>query len=80
MVHSFKGKEEICVNYFKNLFAESLGCPILEILDVLNMFPQVIFDEMNEVLDVEVSESKILGVLSSMLRVLGLMVIMLNYT
>lgn len=80
MVHSFKGKEGACVNYFKNLFAESLGCPILEILDVLNMFPQVIFDEMNEVLDVEVSESKVLGVLSSMLRVLGLMVIMLNYT
>jgi hypothetical protein len=80
MVHSFKGKAEACVNYFKNLFAKSLGCPILKILDVLNMFPRVISDEMNEVLDVEVFESKVLGVLSSMLRVPGLMVILLNST
>ena len=47
MVSSFKEKKEVGEWFFKNLFKESEGCNIQEILKVINLFPRMISEEMN---------------------------------
>jgi len=57
---------EVGVHHFKSLFLEPQGCPILDTLDTLNLFPWKISKEMNERLEEKVSESELLGALSIM--------------
>ena len=47
MVSSFKEKIEAGECFFKNLFKESEGCNIQEILKVINLFPRMVSEEMN---------------------------------
>ena len=56
MVSSFKEKVEAGERFFKNLFKESEGCNIQEILKVINLFPRLINEEMNNLLKEEVTE------------------------
>ena len=45
---SFEEKTQAAVEHFQGLFKETEGCPITEILEVLDMFPSDITEEMNE--------------------------------
>ena len=56
MVSSFKEKAEAGEGFFKNLFKEPTGCNIQEILEVINLFPRMIDEEMNNLLKEEVTE------------------------
>ena len=47
MVSYFKEKVEAGEDFFKNLFKELAGCNIQEILEVINLFPRMIEEEMN---------------------------------
>ena len=42
MVSSFKEKAEAGEEFFKNLFKETTGCNIQEILEVIYLFPRMI--------------------------------------
>ena len=50
MVISFKEKAEAGEGFFKNLFKEPAGCNIQEILEVVNLFPRMIDEGMNNLL------------------------------
>jgi hypothetical protein len=58
-ISSFEEKEEAWKSYFKNLFKEPLGCLIDKILKVINLFPRVFIEEMNDFLKVEVTKDEI---------------------
>ena len=47
MLSSFKEKAEAGEEFFKNLFKEPIGCNIQEILEVINLFPIMIDEEVN---------------------------------
>ena len=59
MVSSFKEKAEAGEELFKNLFKEPIGCNIQEILEVINLFPRMIDEEMNILLKAEVIEEEL---------------------
>ena len=59
MVNSFKEKAEAGEEVFKNMFKELAGCNIQEILEVINLFPRMIEEEMNTHLKVEVTEEEL---------------------
>ena len=59
MVISFKEKTEVRERFFKNLFKESEGCNIQEILKVINLFPRMINEEMSNLLKEEVIEEEL---------------------
>lgn len=54
------------VKYFQKLYKEKEGCSIKEILKVLQVFPKVFSDDMNKLLDEEVTKVEVYGPLSSM--------------
>ena len=56
MVNSFKEKDEAREGFFKNLFKEPAGCNIQEILEVVNLFPRMIDEGMNNILKEEFTE------------------------
>ena len=45
--------------FFKNLFKEPVGCNIQEILEVINLFPRMINEEMNNLFKEEVTEEEL---------------------
>ena len=51
----FKDKAKATVNHFQKRFTAPLGCPIYEILEVLNMFPRLVTEEMKQDLLEEVT-------------------------
>ena len=59
MVISFKEKSEAREGFFKNLFNEPSGCNIQEILEVVNLFPRMIDEGMNNLLKEEVTKEKL---------------------
>ena len=59
MVSSFKEKAEAGEGFFKNLFKEPAGCNIEEILEVINLFPRMIDEEMNNLLKEEVTNEEL---------------------
>ena len=59
MVSAFKEKAEVGEEFFKNLFKEPTGCNIQEILEVINLFPIMIEEEMNIHLKAEVTEEEL---------------------
>ena len=58
MVSSFKEKTKAGEKFFKNLFKEPEGFIILEILKVINLFPKLITEEMNNFLRKEDTEEE----------------------
>ena len=59
LVYPFKEKAEVGEWFFKNLFKESEGCNIQEILKVISLFPRLINEEMNNFLKEEVTEEEL---------------------
>ena len=59
MVSSFNEKSEAGKSFFKILFKELEGCNIQEILKVINLFPRLIDEEMNNSLREEVTEEEL---------------------
>jgi hypothetical protein len=68
LVSSFPNKVEARVSYFSNLFFEPVGCPIQEILEVVQKFPTVFTEEMNSSLTNEVSEEELAERLSPLCK------------
>ena len=58
-VSSFKEKAEAGEEFFKNMFKEPTRCNIQEILEVINLFPRMIEEEMNIHPKAEVSEEEL---------------------
>ena len=58
-VSSFKEKAEAGEEFFKNMFKEPTRCNIQEILEVINLFPRMIEEEMNIHLKAKVSEEEL---------------------
>ena len=65
MVGSFSEKTQAAVEHFQGLFKEPEGCPIAKILEVLDLFPRAITEEMNEELAKDILEEEIKKVLHS---------------
>ena len=63
MARSFPEKTQVVVEHFQGLFKEPDGCPIAEILEVLDIFPRAISEEMNEELSKDILEEEIKQVL-----------------
>ena len=59
MLSSFKEKAKAGEDFFLNLFKESMGCNIQEILEVINLFPRMIEEEMNIHLKAGVTEEEL---------------------
>ena len=59
IVSSFKEKVKAREGFFKNLFKEPACCNIQEILEVINLFPRMIDEEMNNLLKEEVTEEEL---------------------
>ena len=59
MVSSFNEKSEVGKSFFKTLFKEPEGCNIQEILKVINLFPRLIDEEMNNSLGEEVTKEEL---------------------
>ena len=51
----FNDKEKVAVNHFHKIFTAPPGCPIYEILEVLNLFTCLITEEMKQDLLEEVT-------------------------
>jgi hypothetical protein len=56
---------EVGKYFSSSLFKEPVGCPIIDILKVINLFPNSILDEMNVSLQVWISKTEIFSTLSS---------------
>ena len=65
MARSFLEKTQVVVEHFQGLFKEPDGCPIAKILEVLDLFPRAITEEMNEELSKDILEEDIKQVLQS---------------
>jgi glutaredoxin 2 len=65
MVKYFEKKVETGRGHFSTLFKEPTGYNITEIMKILNMFPSVINDEMNQALEAYVTSEEVFSVLSS---------------
>ena len=52
----FKEKTKESVDHFQKIFSAPLGCPISEILEVLNLFPRLITEEMQQDLMKDVTQ------------------------
>jgi hypothetical protein len=63
MVSSFAKISKVGVNYFGGLFSTPYGCPIKEILEVIDLFPRSIIEDVNESLQEEIMEGKVLATL-----------------
>jgi len=59
VVASFEDNAKLAVNFFNNLFSTPPGCPIQEILEVVEKFPIVFTDEMNLSLKQEVTKPEL---------------------
>ena len=53
------------MEHFQGFFKEPAGCPIVEMLEVLDLFPRAITKEMNEDLTKDITEEEIQQVLHS---------------
>ena len=56
---TFEEKTKVVVEHFQELFKEPVGCPIGEMLEVLDLFPRAIRDEMNDELTKDILEEEI---------------------
>ena len=61
----FKEKAKAVVEHFKKRFSAPPGCPITEILKVLNLFPRLITEEMQQDLMEEVTEDELSKIIST---------------
>ena len=68
MAKTFEEKSKVVVEHFHKLFKEPVGCPIGEMLEVLNLFPRAITEEMNDELTKDILEEEITQVLHSFQR------------
>ena len=55
----FKEKAKVAVDHFQKRFIAPPRCPIYEILEVLNLFPQLITEKMKQALVEEASEEEL---------------------
>ena len=62
---TFEEKTKVVVDQFQELFKEPAGCPIGEMLEVLDLFPRAIIEEMNGELTKDIVEEEIKQVLHS---------------
>ena len=53
------------MEHFQGLLKELVGCPIFEMLEVLDLFPRLITEEMNEYLTQDIKKEEIKKVLHS---------------
>ena len=53
------------MHHFHKRFSAPPGCPIIEIMEVLNIFPKLIIDEMKQDLMKEVTEEELAKILAS---------------
>ena len=56
---TFEEKIKAVVEHFQELFKEPAGCPISEMLEVLDLFPRAITEEMNDKLTKDILEEEI---------------------
>ena len=59
MVSSFNEKSGARKSFFKTLFKEPEGCNIQEILKVINLFPRLIDEKMNNSLREKVTKEEL---------------------
>ena len=64
----FHDKAKEAVNHFHKRFTEPPGCPISEILEVLNLFPRLITEEIKQDLLEEVTEEEFNKIIHSFQR------------
>ena len=62
---TFEEKSKVVVEHFQELFKQPAGCPIEEMLEVLDLFPRAITEEMNDELTKDILEEEITQVLHS---------------
>ena len=48
MVRAFPEKTQAVIDHFQSIFTKPEGCPIIDILEVIGLFPRIITTEMNE--------------------------------
>ena len=62
------------MHHFHKRFSAPPRCPIIEIMEVLNLFPKLIIDEMKQDLMKEVTEEELAKILASFQKgnILGL--------
>jgi hypothetical protein len=68
MVFGFEKTAQAGNTFFSNLFKEPLGCPTVEILKVISLFPSHITLELNDELKCEIIENEFFQTLSSFQR------------
>jgi hypothetical protein len=64
----FSDKVEAGVHYFNLMFKKLVGCHIGKIMQVLNLVPSLIMEEMNDILEVDISYEEIFLTLNSFKR------------
>jgi hypothetical protein len=64
-VFSFKYIAKVGKAYFSGLFKDPPGCPILEILKVVEIFPRSFTVDMNEYLQAEILEGEVLAIIEA---------------
>ena len=63
--HLFKEKAKATLEHFQKRFTAPPGCPISEILEVLNLLPKIITEEMQQDLMEEVIEEDLNKIIST---------------
>ena len=56
LAKTFEEKSKVAIEHFQELFNEPAGCPIGEMLEVLDLFPRAIRKEMNDQLTKDILE------------------------
>jgi hypothetical protein len=64
-VSSFKDISHAGIQHFQSLFKENDGAITGEIMKVVRLFPKFFNDEMNEIMELEVTKEEIKGVLGN---------------
>ena len=65
LAKTYEEKSKVVVEHFQELFKQPAGCPIEEMLEVLDLFPRAITEEMNDELTKDILEEEITQVLHS---------------
>lgn len=69
MALSFRNKEMEGINHFENLFKDLARWSIQKILEAVSKYESVIFDEMKQALEEEVTKEEVKATIFSMQRV-----------
>jgi hypothetical protein len=67
-VKMFSDKAEACIHYFNSMFKELARCHFEEIMQVLSSVPSLITEEMNDILEVDITYEKKFSTLNSFKR------------